>query len=125
MTVVDGESLVLVEEGRLDDEHVAALGERVHAVAQPGVHDEREPLSAPLSLTLVEADAAERALALDPSDVRALDAVRGEPLGQHAAAVGLDEAVAVRLDGVREPAGLQGVRVRRRRGPRRRRPGPR
>ena len=77
------------------------------------------------SLTSSRRHAAQRALPLDPSDVRPLDAVRGEPLGQHAAAVGLDEPVAVRLDGVGELAGLQRVRRRGRRAPRRRRPAPR
>ena len=46
VAVVDGQLRILVEEGRLDDEEIAAVGERVHPVAQPGVHDEREPLPA-------------------------------------------------------------------------------
>ena len=58
--------------------------------------------------------------ALQLADGRPGDAVRGQPVGQHPAPVGLDEAVAVRLDGVGEPARLQRAERGRRR-PRRRR----
>lgn len=111
MAVVGGEADVLVEERRLDDEHVGALGEGVHAVAEPGVHDEGEALPAPDLADLVEGHAVQGALALDPAHVGALDVVRGEPLGQDAAPVGLGEPVTVRLDGVGEPVRVQGVRV--------------
>lgn len=72
VTVVDGELVIAVQERRLDDEEVAALGEGVHAFAQPRVHDEREPLSTPQLAHVVEGDPAEHALALDPPHVRPL-----------------------------------------------------
>src|SRR2546421_3397798 len=47
VAVLTGERFVLVEEGRLDDEEVAAGREVEDGVAQPGVHDEREALATP------------------------------------------------------------------------------
>lgn len=82
------------------------------AVAQPGVHDEGEPLAGASLAHLVEGDAVELAEPLDPPDVRPGDAVRRQSLRQHPAGVRLHEAVAVRLDGVREPPRLQDVRLR-------------
>src|SRR5690606_25208172 len=89
VAVVGGEVLVLVEEGRLDDEQVAALGERVHPLAQPGVHDEGERLPTPWLADVLQPDAVEDAVPLEAADVRARDAVCGEPVREHAAPVGL------------------------------------
>ncbi len=109
VAVVDGELVIAVQERRLDDEEVAALGEGVHALTQPRVHDEREPLC-PRRTSLTSSSET------PPSAPSRWIRPTSGPLipcsarcGQHPPTVRLDQPVAEGLHGVGEPAGLQGV----------------
>ena len=78
------------------------LGERVDAVAQPGVHDEREPLPRPSLADLVQRDPTvtdvQPTVALQAERRPDRHADRGQSLGQHPPAVRLDQPVAVGVD---------------------------
>ena len=105
MAVLLGERALRGQERRLDDQQVDAGGELEGGVAQAGVHDEGGGLAGPGDAALGERDAAYGAGALELADLGAADAVGREPVGEHAAAGGLLDAVAVRLDGVGQTAG--------------------
>ncbi len=99
-----GQLAVVVEEGGLGDEQVGVLGQSHSARAEAGVHDEGENLAGPGDADLVQGDRAavdgDGAGALELADEGAANAKGGKAIGQHAAAVGLGEAVAVAVDAV-------------------------
>jgi hypothetical protein len=109
--VLLGEGSVGVGEGGLADQQVRIVGQLEGGITQTGIHDEGELLAAAWRADVGQADPPaaplEPALALQAPDVRAADAAGDQLGGQHAAAVGLGEAVADRGDAVRQRAGLQ------------------
>ena len=104
MPVGVGEVGVLGQERRLADHQVRAVGERKRCLAEPGVHDEREPLPAPWLAHLGQphppAADVEPALPGEFADVRPADPERGEAYREHAAAVRLGQLVAEGRDAV-------------------------
>ena len=105
-----------VSEGGLTHHHVRAVGEGERAIAQPGIHDEREPLAPPrlahlLMLTTL-ATHGQTSLALQQADVGAGDAQGGELARQHPPPVGLGQPVADSPHAVRQRLGLHPERRR-------------
>ena len=86
-------------------------GQLVDAVAQPGVHDERELLAAARLADLFEVHPVPVRLNdlpwLQPPTSGPADAARRQLVGQHAPAVRLGEPVADGGDAVRQRAGLE------------------
>jgi hypothetical protein len=113
-----GQLGLVVQERRLAHDQVGPLGQRERAVAEPGVHDEREPLPGPGLAHLVQADSPARhvqaTVAGQPSHVRPADAEGGQPVRPHPAPVRLGQLVAHGRHPVRQRPGQQppGVRLR-------------
>src|SRR5215467_12543071 len=82
-----------VSEGGLTHHHVRAVGEGERAIAQPGIHDDREPLARSWLADLLKVHQPvtgdQVPLALQPPDGRAGDAQGGELAGQHPPPIGL------------------------------------
>jgi hypothetical protein len=105
MPVLGGQRGLGAEERGLDHQHVGVRGEVVDALAQAGVHHEREDLTRPRGADLVEADDAsvgpgDPALALQLADLRPAHARLGELLREHPTSVRLGDAVAVGVHAV-------------------------
>jgi len=92
--VLVGQRGLGVGEGRFAHHHVRAVSELERGIAQPGIHDEREPLAPPRLAHLLHRDQAltgdQAALALQPPDVGAGNAEGGEPVREHPPPVRLD-----------------------------------
>jgi hypothetical protein len=111
-----GQLGLAVQERRLAHDQVGPLSQCEGAVAEPGVHDEREPLPGPGLAHLVQADSPARhvqaAVAGQPSHVRPADAEGGQPVRPHPAAVRLGQLVAHGRHPVRQWPGQQPPSVR-------------
>src|SRR5205823_10343961 len=78
---------------------------------EPGVHDEREALPAAYLADLLDGDGTpvdvQYPVALQPADRRPGDAVPGQQIRQHPAAVRLDQPVPERVDRMHQPRRFQ------------------
>jgi hypothetical protein len=114
--VVAGQCRFAVGEGGFAHQHVRLVGQRERGVAQPGVHDEREPLAAPRLADLLQghrpATGGQTALALQPPGVRAGDTGGGQAGRDHPPAIRLHQPVADGGDAVRQRARFQPERGR-------------
>ncbi len=109
--VLAGERGVGLREGGFADQHVRLVGEFERPVAEPGIHDEREPLARSRLADLLQAHQAVRrpqaAVALQAADIGSGNASRREPVRQHPPPVRLHQPVSEGGHAVGQPTSLE------------------
>ncbi|MBB5748756.1 hypothetical protein GGQ69_001045 [Micrococcus sp. TA1] len=96
--VVPGQAGLGIGEGALGDQQVGPVRQVLGTGTRGGVHDQGEPLAGTELADVLQADAAQHAVPLQPADVGTADAGGREPLPGQGSPVRLLEAVAVGLD---------------------------
>lgn len=114
MPVFLGQSGIGIQKGRLDDEQVDTGGKLPHAVAELGVHDERDALAIARFADLVQGYGAP-VVAYRPFPLQLADKWSGqaeciEPILQHAAPIGLGKSIAEGIHRMREVHSFHGKR---------------